>query len=53
LVSYWLQLIQQMEQLVDRMKLYVNGVQETSLATDTYPSSSQNSILNDGTTSEQ
>ena len=35
----------------DRMRLYVNGVEETSFATDTNPSSSQNSILNDGSTS--
>ena len=30
----------------DRMKLYVNGVEETSFATDTNPSSSYASILN-------
>ena len=35
----------------DRMKLYVNGTEVTSFATDTNPSSSQNSILNDGSTS--
>ena len=35
----------------NRMRLYVNGVEETSFATDTNPSSSQNSILNDGSTS--
>jgi len=30
----------------DRMKLYINGVEETSFATDTNPSSSLNSIIN-------
>jgi len=30
----------------DRMRLYINGVEETSFATDTNPSSSLNSIIN-------
>jgi hypothetical protein len=30
----------------DRMKLYINGVEETSFGTDTNPSSSLNSIMN-------
>ena len=30
----------------DRMKLYINGVEETSFSTDTNPSSSLNSIIN-------
>ena len=37
----------------DRMRLYVNGVEETSFATDTQPSSSQNSSLGNGTYTQQ
>ena len=37
----------------DRMRLYVNGVEETSFATDTQPSLNQNSSLGNGTYTQQ
>jgi hypothetical protein len=36
----------------DRMKLYINGVEETSFATDTNPSSSLNSLMNNNILTE-
>ena len=37
----------------NRMRLYVNGVEETSFETDTQPSSSQNSSLGNGSYTQQ
>nr|BAR28499.1 lectin domain containing protein [uncultured Mediterranean phage uvMED] len=37
----------------NRMRLYVNGVEETSFSTDTQPSSSQNSSLGNGSYAQQ
>ena len=36
----------------DRMKLYINGVEETSFSTDTNPSSSLNSLMNNNILTE-